>query len=137
MRLRIRDMREDSNKTQVEISKYLTCDQSLYSKYERGERDIPVSILIKLAIYYHTSVDYLVGLTDEKGFEKTYKRIKSLRDSENLTQAEVAKKLNISLLDYSRYESGERNIPTRILIKLADLYGKSVDYILERINHDV
>lgn len=132
MRLRIRDMREDNNKTQMEISKYLSCDQSLYSKYERGQREIPTSMLIKLAIYYHTSVDYLVGMTDEKGSEIPYKRIKDLRDSENLTQAEVAKKLNISLLDYSRYESGERDIPTKTLIKLADFYRTSVDYILER-----
>ena len=40
------------------------CDQSLYSKYERGERVVPTDILIKLAQYYKTSIDYLVGLTD-------------------------------------------------------------------------
>lgn len=40
------------------------CDQSLYSKYERGEREIPSSLLVKLAKFYDTSVDFLVGLTD-------------------------------------------------------------------------
>lgn len=58
-------MREDNDLTQQEISEYLSCDQSLYSKYERGEREIPLAIMIKLARYYKTSIDYLVGLTDE------------------------------------------------------------------------
>lgn len=42
------------------------CDQSLYSKYERGERDVPLGIIVKLAQFYNTSADYLVGLTNDK-----------------------------------------------------------------------
>ena len=49
MKLRIKDLREDNDLTQKEVAKVLTCDQSLYSKYERGEREIPLSLLIKLA----------------------------------------------------------------------------------------
>ena len=71
MKLKIRDMREDRDLTQREIADYLQCDQSLYSKYEREERDVPLRAVIKLAQYYNTSVDYLVGLTDEV---KPYKR---------------------------------------------------------------
>lgn len=63
VRLRIRDMREDKDLTQKQIAEYLMCDQSLYSKYERGEREIPVSLLIKLADYYDVNMDYLVGRT--------------------------------------------------------------------------
>lgn len=63
MKLRIRDLREDHDLTQKEISKIIMCDQSLYSKYERGEREIPLSLLIKLADYYNTSLDYLVYRT--------------------------------------------------------------------------
>jgi transcriptional regulator with XRE-family HTH domain len=59
MKLRIKDLREDNDLTQKEIAKVLMCDQSLYSKYERGEREIPLSLLIKLADYYGTSLDYL------------------------------------------------------------------------------
>lgn len=66
MRLRIRDLREDSDLKQWQIAKYLMCDQSLYSKYERGERDLPLAAAVKLAQFYGTSVDYLVGLTDRK-----------------------------------------------------------------------
>ena len=71
MRLRIRDLREDSDLKQWQIAHYLHCDQSLYSKYERGERLLPLDYAIKLAQFYHTSVDYLVGLTSER---KPYSR---------------------------------------------------------------
>ena len=64
-KLRIRDMREDGDLKQREIAQYLQCDQSLYSKYEREERDVPLHIMVKLALFYNTSVDYLVGLTQE------------------------------------------------------------------------
>lgn len=70
MNLRIRDMREDNDLTQKQISAILNCDQSLYSKYERGERDIPLSIIIKLADYYNTSIDYLVGRTENSKINK-------------------------------------------------------------------
>lgn len=66
MKYRIRDLREDADLTQKQIADYLLCDQSLYSKYEREERVIPVDILDKLATYYHTSIDYLVGRTAER-----------------------------------------------------------------------
>ena len=66
MRLRIRDLREDADLTQKEIADYLLCDQSLYSKYERGERVLPLELAVKLAQYYRTSVDYLVGMTSRK-----------------------------------------------------------------------
>lgn len=61
MRLRIRDLREDNDLTQKQIADYLMCDQSLYSKYERGEREIPLNLIIKLADYYNVSIDYIVG----------------------------------------------------------------------------
>ena len=64
MNLRIRDLREDHDLKQVQIADYLQCDQSLYSKYERGERDLPLRLAVELAKYYGVSVDYLVGLTD-------------------------------------------------------------------------
>lgn len=64
MKLRIRDLREDNDLTQNEIAKILMCDQSLYSKYERGDREIPLNLLIILADYYKTSLDYLTYRTD-------------------------------------------------------------------------
>jgi len=66
MRLRIRDLREDRDLKQKEISDYLMCDQSLYSKYERLERPLPLELADKLADYYGVSVDYLIGRTNRK-----------------------------------------------------------------------
>lgn len=63
---RIRDLREDNDKTQKEISTYLMCDQSLYSKYERGVREVPIYVIIKLSQLYNTSTDYILVLTDNK-----------------------------------------------------------------------
>ena len=66
MDLRIRDMREEKDITQQQISEYFNCDQSLYSKYERGEREVPLEIMVKLAMLFETSIDYLVRLTDNR-----------------------------------------------------------------------
>lgn len=62
---RIRALREDHDLTQKKIAEILNMSQAGYSKYETGENDIPTRILIELANFYHTSVDYLLGITDE------------------------------------------------------------------------
>lgn len=61
---RIRDMREDMDLNQTQMAKILGMSQTGYSKYETGENDIPTAILIKLARFYNTSIDYLLGETD-------------------------------------------------------------------------
>ena len=63
---RIRDLREDTDMNQTEFAKLLGMSQTGYSKYERGENDIPTEVLIQLAKIHKTSVDYLLGLTDVK-----------------------------------------------------------------------
>ena len=68
---RIRDLREDKDLSQTKIAKFLNMSQTGYSKYVVGTNDIPTKILIQLARFYNTSVDYLLGITDEI---KPYKR---------------------------------------------------------------
>ena len=63
---RLRDLREDHDLTQQAVADYLSMKQSQYSRYERGIRDIPTDILIRLAKLYQTSTDYLLGLTDKR-----------------------------------------------------------------------
>lgn len=63
---RIRDLREDHDLLQKDLAAYLKCSQVCYSNYENGRRDIPTEVLIRLAAFYKTSVDYLLGLTDRK-----------------------------------------------------------------------
>ena len=66
MQLRIRDLREDRDLKQKQIADLLMCDQSLYSKYERGERPVPMEHMDRLADFYGVSVDYLMGRTNVK-----------------------------------------------------------------------
>ena len=61
---RVRDLREDNDKKQIELAKYLNVSQSTYSDYERGELNIPIEQLIKIADFYNVSLDYLVGRDD-------------------------------------------------------------------------
>ncbi len=62
---RLYDLRIDNDLTQKQVADYLLCNRQVYSRYERGLREIPVSMLIKLADLYKTSVDYILGKTDE------------------------------------------------------------------------
>lgn len=62
---RLRDLREDNDLYQKDIAKLLKISQQYYSEYEKGNRPIPVEYLRELAIFYNTSVDYIIELTDE------------------------------------------------------------------------
>ncbi len=63
---RIRNLREDSNKTQAEIAEILGTSQTMYARYERGANELPLRHLITLCEYYHVSADYILGLSDKK-----------------------------------------------------------------------
>lgn len=63
---RIRDLREDKDLTQTQMSEILSCSQRVYSNYERGDIDIPTATLIKLADFHDVSVDYILGRTDNE-----------------------------------------------------------------------
>lgn len=70
---RLRDLREDKDLTQKNIAQMLNMSQTGYNQYEIGKNDIPTKILIELSKIYNTSVDYILGLTNET---KPYERIK-------------------------------------------------------------
>ncbi len=62
---RIRDLREDRDLNQTQVAKMLNMSQTGYSKYETGENDLPTAVLIKLARFYDTSIDYILGETND------------------------------------------------------------------------
>lgn len=62
---RIRELREDHDKTQREIAAILKTTQQVYSRYESGDNEMPIRHLITLCRYYHVSSDYVLGLSDE------------------------------------------------------------------------
>lgn len=70
--LRIKDLREDKDLLQKDVAEFLNISQTNYSKYELGKINIPINTLKKLALFFDTSIDYLLGLTDE---QKPYPRI--------------------------------------------------------------
>ena len=73
---RLKDLREDHDLTQTELAKYLGCSQTTYSRYETGDLNVPVDILKMLAKYYKVSIDYIIGLTNEK---RPYKRSSTIK----------------------------------------------------------
>ena len=71
---RLKDLREDNDLKQTDIAKKIGISQRGYSHYETGDNNIPINILIKLAYFYNTSTDYILGITNIK---KPYERKKS------------------------------------------------------------
>lgn len=63
---RMRNLREDNDKTQQQIADYLGTSQTMYARYERGANELPIHHLISLCRYYNVSADYLLGLSDNK-----------------------------------------------------------------------
>lgn len=69
--IKLKELPEDSDLRQIDVAKHLNVLQNTYSQYENGQRQIPMNLLVELAKYYNTSVDYIVELTNDK---KPYKR---------------------------------------------------------------
>lgn len=69
--MKLKDLREEKDLTQEEIANILNCKQNTYYQYENGKRQIPIEALKKLAIFYNTSIDYIVELTEDM---RPYKR---------------------------------------------------------------
>lgn len=63
---RLRDLREDTDLNQTQVAGILGMSQTGYSKYETGENDVPTQVLIKLAQFYRTSIDYILGVSDQR-----------------------------------------------------------------------
>lgn len=63
---RLRDLREDADLNQTQVAGILGMSQTGYSKYETGENDVPTQVLIKLAQFYKTSIDYILGVSDQR-----------------------------------------------------------------------
>ena len=74
---RLRNLREDFDKTQQEVAEYLGTSQTMYARYERGANELPIRHLIKLSFYYSVSTDYLLCLTDSAKKPRRPKAVRS------------------------------------------------------------
>ena len=136
MNTRLKELRIGKCIKQVDIAKIIGMSQRGYSHYETG-KDIPNECLIKLACYYKTSTDYILKNTNEFNSYNKNKiinnRLRDLREDKDLSQNNLGKILGLPQTTYTHYENGS-NVPIKILIKLAQFYNTSTDYILGLTN---
>ncbi len=140
---RFKELRKINNTTQANLANSLGVKQTTYAKWESFINDIPLDTANALANYYNVSLDYLLGLTEIKQYDKynldiNYKimctRLKQLRKECNLKQTELCLKLKMPQTTYSDLEHG-KNIPTTFkLLNIISFYHVSMDYILGRID---
>lgn len=128
---KIRDLREDHDLRQCEIAKYLGVKRTTYAMWELGDVNFPIEKLVKLAMYFHSNVEYMLNLTLDKReviYDKDItvefigSQLRRYRLKLKKTQKEFADVLNIRQSSYSYYEDGKTRIPTNKLIKLVKTY---------------
>lgn len=138
---KIKDLRDELEMTQEEISKKIGCTRSAYSLWEINKNTIPLDYLNKLSNELNINIDYLVDLSNVKyvPFNKIEinrkilgERIKQARKSINYTQEKLASKLNTTHSVISAYESGKTAVPTLFMIEIAKITKKSLNWFLNK-----
>ena len=135
---KLKELRLRNNLFQKEFANILGMSQSGYSQYETETTDIPTDILKKIALYYNTSIDYILCLTNnDNPYPKSkieenvnLTRLKEIREDRDLTQKEIATIIEMSQNGYSQYETNTIDISTKRLKQLAKYYNVSIDYLL-------
>ena len=137
---RLFDLREYKDLSQIKLADYLGITQQTYSLWEKGTKIIPLKHLNNLSNFYEISMDYIVGLTDEKNNSGIIKltelnkneigsRIKKIREDNNLTLRDLAKELNTCSSTISAYETGKTLILTAFAYQICIKYNVSLDWL--------
>lgn len=137
---RLFDLREYKDLSQIKLADYLGITQQTYSLWEKGTKIIPLKHLNNLNNFYEISMDYIVGLTDEKNNSGIIKltelnkneigsRIKKIREDNNLTLRDLAKELNTTSSTISAYETGKTLILTAFAYQICIKYNVSLDWL--------
>lgn len=139
---KIKNLRDELEITQEDISKVLGCTRTAYSLWKINKNTIPLYYLNKISNIYNINIDYLVDLSNNKHikFNKVDidritlgKKIKEARKSINYTQEKLASKLNTTHSVISAYESGKSTVSTLFLIEIAKITKKSINWFLNKI----
>ncbi len=140
---KLKELREEKNISQIELTKILNIDNSLFAKYEKEYYIIPTKYLNTLCNYFHVSFDYMFEFTKEKNYKeinpeidliKAGQRLKELRKEIKKTQTGLANELNCSYGTIAGYEIGRYLIATPFLYTICKKYNISADYLLGKIN---
>ena len=137
---RLFDLREYKDLSQIKLADSLGITQQTYSLWEKGTKIIPLKHLNNLSNFYEISMDYIVGLTDEKNNSGIIKltelnkneigsRIKKIREDNNLTLRDLAKELNTTSSTISAYETGKTLILTAFAYQICIKYNVSLDWL--------
>ena len=137
---RLFDLSEYKDLSQIKLADYLGITQQTYSLWEKGTKIIPLKHLNNLSNFYEISMDYIVGLTDEKNNSGIIKltelnkneigsRIKKIREDNNLTLRDLAKELNTTSSTISAYETGKTLILTAFAYQICIKYNVSLDWL--------
>lgn len=137
---RLFDLREYKDLSQIKLADYLGITKQTYSLWEKGTKIIPLKHLNNLSNFYEISMDYIVGLTDEKNNSGIIKltelnkneigsRIKKIREDNNLTLRDLAKELNTTSSTISAYETGKTLILTAFAYQICIKYNVSLDWL--------
>lgn len=135
-------LREDNDLTQEQLSKILNVSRVAISQWESNKEIIPLSKLNMYSNYFNVSLDYIVGLSDEKqtnnlniGLDKKLigTRLQEFRNKFNITQEQLANELNTSHSTISAYESGKTLILTGFAYTIAKKYNISLDWLCGKI----
>lgn len=138
---RIKDIRDEYELNQVKTAKIIGVSKSTYARWETDEAIIPLHHLNYLCNYFDVSMDYITGLSKQKNYDITNKklnkeligkRLKEFRKSHNLTQEKLAKEINTSHSTISGYETGKNIILTAFAYQIAKKYNISLDWLCGR-----
>ena len=141
--IKLKDLRDLYEVTQKDIAKVLNVSRSTYNQYEQQYDIIPIKHLNQLCNHFKISFDYVFDFTTIKRYKDEIdkidtkisgERLKELRKEFNLTQAKLAKKLNIANTIISEYETGHFPVSTATLYSLSDKFNISSDYLLGKTN---
>lgn len=132
----LKELREDKDLTQNDISNLLSITRQNYSRWETNEKVIPLKHLTALCNYYRVSLDYITGLSKENSYREIILdpkeiglKIKEFRTKNNISQAQLANFLNTTQSTISAYESGKTLILTVFAYQMCKQYNISLDWL--------
>ncbi|MCT0449921.1 helix-turn-helix domain-containing protein [Lactococcus lactis] len=133
----LKTLRKINGLTQKELAEKLKIKQNSYSDWENGKSEPNIEMLVRIADYFDVSLDYLMGGKMKNITEEFSLCLKKIRMKRKLSQKQIAEELKISQQQYSKWEGGIITPNAETLVRLADYFDVSVDYLLGRKKKEI